>query len=202
MKKLNLFLITVVIAISATTFAHATTQNNVITVLSNIGNINKLEAHGNVEVLISTGEKDEAVVSNNYYAENAFIQNVNGVLRISSYKGEKLVVYVTVNDLRSITAYDNAVVKSEGRLSAIALDVNLYDSAYAGLNLDNYATTINVSNQAKADLSGNVVDYDVTYGNSSTINRTNLVAVNATENKIAPVFVQKVSASADELIGL
>ena len=202
MKKLNLFLITLVIAISATSFAHATTNNNVITVLSNIGNINKIEARGNVEVLISTGEKDEAVVSNNYYAENAFIQNVNGVLRISSYKGEKLVVYVTVNDLRSITAYDNAVVKSEGRLSAIALDVNLYDSAYAGLNLDNYATTINVSNQAKADLSGNVVDYDVTYGNSSTINRTNLVAVNATENKIAPVFVQKVSASADELIGL
>lgn len=202
MKKLNLFLITLVIAISATSFAHATTNNNVITVLSNIGNINKIEARGNVEVLISTGEKDEAVVSNNYYAENAFIQNVNGVLRISSYKGEKLVVYVTVNDLRSIAAYDNAVVKSEGRLSAIALDVNLYDSAYAGLNLDNYATTINVSNQAKADLSGNVVDYDVTYGNSSTINRTNLVAVNATENKIAPVFVQKVSASADELIGL
>ena len=202
MKKLNLFLITLVFAISATTFAHATSNNNVITVLSNIGNINKIEARGNVEVFISTGDKDEAVVSNNYYAENAFIQNVNGVLRISSYKDQKLVVYVTVNDLRSIAAYDNAVVKSEGRLSAIDLNVNLYDNAYAGLNLDNYAATINVNNQAKADLSGNVVEYELTYNNAATVNRTNLVATNINENKVAPVFAQKVNASTDELIGL
>jgi hypothetical protein len=188
MKTIILTFAIVATIFGTTTFANAATNNNntVQTTLSNIGNINKIEVRGNVEVYVSNGTKDEVTVNNNYYAESALVQDENGVLRISSYKAEKLVVYVTVTDLRSIAAYDNSSVKSDGRLSVISLDVNLYNNAYAGLNLDNYAADITVNDHAKADLSGSSVEYNLTYSNSSTVNHTELVAMNATETKIAP----------------
>jgi hypothetical protein len=120
-------------------------------------------------------------VYNRYYGENALVQNVNGTLRISSYKAEKLVVWVTAADLRGISAYDNAEVKSFGKLSEINLDVNLYNNASAKLNLEGYSADINVSNKAKIDLSGKVDELDLKYDHSTTINQTNLVAANRTQ---------------------
>jgi len=205
MKKFILTLTTIVIAVITTTnFTYANAKKNDVTILSKIGAINKIEVRGNVEVNISNGTKDEVTVNNNYYAESALIQDEGGVLRISSYKNEKLIVYVTVNDLRTITAYDDAVIKSDGIFSAIELNVNLYNHAYAGLNLDNYAANITVNDQAKTDLKGSVTEYNITYSNSSTINHTELNAANTTETKThqAQVVAKQKQASADDVVTL
>lgn len=187
-KILTLLVITVVVSgISNFTYAAAKTHKEIT--LTHIGAINKIEVHGNVEVYISNGNKDEVSVNNNYYAESALVQDDNGILRISSYKAEKLVVYVTASDLRAITAYDNASVKSDGKFSAIELNVNLYNHAYAGLNLDNYAANITVNDQAKADLTGNITEYNLNYSHSSTVNRSELVAMNVSEKVAMPHHV-------------
>jgi len=191
MKKLTLTLTALAFAFTATVKTSYASAKNIETTLSNIGTFNKIEVHGNVEVLFASGPKDEVKVNNDYYAENALVQDENGVLRISSYKAEKLVVYVTATDLRSITAYDNASVKSDGRLSLIDLSVDLHDNAYASLNLDNYAADISVNDHAKADLSGNVIDYNLNYSHSSTVNRTDLAALNTTETVTTPYQVEK-----------
>ena len=154
----------------------ATTNNDAAIVLNNVSKINKIEIHGNVQVYVSDGTEDQVKVYNHYYAENALVQSQNGVLRISSYKAEKLVVWVTANDLQSITAYDNADVKSFGKLSEIALDVNLYNNATATLNLDSYSASINVNDHAKAELTGAVNQCDLAYATSSTVNRVNFAA--------------------------
>lgn len=188
MKKTILTLITMTVVVLGTanfTYADTATTNKATT-LTHVGSINKIEVHGNVEVYITNGKKDEVTVNNNYYTENALVQDEDGVLRVSSYKAEKLVVYVTATDLRSIAAYDNAIVKSDGKLSAISLDINLYDHAYAGLKLNNYAANITVSDQAKADLTGTIDEYSLTYSSSSTVNRTELTAMNVTETKVVP----------------
>jgi hypothetical protein len=106
--------------------------------------------------------------------------------------------------LRSITAYDNASVKSDGRLSAIDLTVNLYNNAYAGLNLDNYAANITVNDKAKADLSGIVTEYNLNYSNSSTVNRTQLVVFDATETKkVEPRIIKQLKPEPiDEVVVL
>jgi len=189
MKKLTLTLIALVIALTAT--VKTSYAKNIETTLPNIGAFNKIEVHGNVEVLLAGGEKDQVKVNNDYYAENALVQTENGVLRIASYKAEKLVVYVTAAELRSVEAYDNAAVKSDGRLSLIDLSVELHDSAYAGLNLDNYAANITVDDHAKADLSGNIIDYNLSYSHSSTVNRTDLVALNTTETVTTSYQLEK-----------
>ncbi|MEO8884572.1 MAG: DUF2807 domain-containing protein, partial [Mucilaginibacter sp.] len=150
--------------------------------------IAKIEAHGNVEVYITNGTKDGVKVYNDYYAQSALVQEDKGVLRVTNYdKNQKLVVEVTVTQLQNIAAYDNAVIKSD-RLSLVDLKVDLYNQTYAGLNLNNFAASINVNDQAKADLTGNVNEYSLTYSYAATVNRAELAAVNVDEIRVAPAM--------------
>jgi hypothetical protein len=186
MKTRIITLITLVTVLSATslTYAAATTNDDQVTVIATESNINKIEASGNVEVYITNGDKDQVKVYDDYYAQNALVQDKDGVLRISSYAAGKLVVLVTVVNLRSITATDNASIRSYGTFSAIGLDVKLDKNASARLKLDVFAANVTITEGAKADLSGSVNDYDLNYSRSAKINSTGLVAVNSTKNNI------------------
>ncbi|RYZ99907.1 MAG: hypothetical protein EOP47_15565, partial [Sphingobacteriaceae bacterium] len=186
MKATILTLIAAVVltATAATTKATAATTTEPIT-LTGIKNISKIEARGNVEVYITNGTKDGVKVYDTaYYASNALVQVEEGTLRITNYdKTKKLLVEVTVTDLRNVAAYDNAVIKSD-KLALVDLSVDLYNNAYAGLQLNNYAASINVNAQAKADLAGDVEEYSLTYNYGATVNRTELAAINTTENRV------------------
>ena len=176
----------IVLGISSTTFAatkndSAAKDNEVSTVLTNVSKINKIEVRGNVEVFISDGTSDQVKVYNRYYAESALVQSQKGVLRITSYSDQKLVVWVTANELSAITAYDNAEVKSFGKLSPIEMEVTLHDNAYAKLDIEGYSANITLNNRAKADLTGNVSKVNLTYGRSTSVNSTNFVAEHITK---------------------
>ena len=173
--------IVTVLGITNSTYAAVDNNNNKAVVLTDISNINKIEVYGNVQVYVSTGTADQAKVYNQYYAESALVQSQKGVLRISSYKTEKLVVWVTAKQLSAITAYDNAEVKSFGNLSAIELDVKLYNNASADLKLDTYSASVTMNDHAKANLSGNVSEYSQVRNIASSVNRTYLVTENATD---------------------
>ena len=168
-------------------------KNETVTVLTDISAINKIEVRGNVEVYISDGATDQVKVYNKYYAESALVQSKNGVLRIASYKAEKLVVWVTAADLRSISAYDNAEVRSFGDLTKIEFDVDLHNNASAKLNLDAYSANITVNDQAKANLSGTANEYDLKYSHAENINEKNFETLHASKtlNIAAKVTVKK-----------
>jgi hypothetical protein len=174
-----------VLALGSTNSSYASVKNNnkeVSTILTNVSHISKIEVHGNVELYVSDGNTDQVKVYNQYYAESALVQSQNGVLRISSYKAEKLVVWVTANDLREISAYDNAAVKSFGSLSKIDLDVNLYNNATASLNLEAFHATLSVNDNAKATLTGSVTEYSLKYADTASVVNDNFITVN--ESKI------------------
>ena len=156
------------IANSAHAAAPVKAQN--ATVLSDISAINKIEVYGNVELYVSDGSADEVKVYNQYYGERALVQSRNGVLRISSYKNEKLVVWVTANDLRSISAFDNAEVKSFGALSKIELNVDLHNNSSANLNLDAFNANVTVSDHAHADLSGTANEFSLSHSVGTSVN--------------------------------
>jgi hypothetical protein len=160
-----------------------TGNKEVTTTLTEATRINKIEVRGNVEVFVSDGNDEKVKVYDEYYAKNAFVQNQDGVLRISSYNNQKLVVWVTASDLRNITAYDNAEVKSFGKLSEIDLAVELHDNATATLDLDSYNANITVNDKAKANLSGAVSQCELTYSTSTTVNQSALKAEHLTESK-------------------
>ena len=178
-------LTTVLVTLGITNSTFAATQNNVVvTTLTDISSINKIEVYGNVELYVSDGSADQVKVYNEYYGQSALVQSRNGVLRISSYKNEKLVVWVTANDLRSISAYDNAVVKSFGQLSNIELNVDLHNTASAKLNLDAFNATVTVNDRAKADLSGSANEFTLSHNVASSVNNYNFTSVHFTEKKI------------------
>ena len=175
----------VVLGIENTTLA--ATKNNaaakeISTTLNNVNNINKIEVHGNVQLFVSDGTSDQIKVYNRYYAEDALVQNKNGVLNIASYSSQKLVVWITAKELQSITAYDNAEVKSFGKLSAIDLDVKLHNSASAQLNLDVYNANVTVTDHAKINLSGTATAFNLNHTVATSVNKYNLVADKYTEN--------------------
>ena len=184
------------------TFATTINNNNaavVATVLNDVKGINKIEIRGNVQLYVSAGQTDQVKVYNRYYAESALVQNQKGVLRITSYKTEKLVVWVTANDLRAITAYDNSEVKSFGNLSIIDLDVNLHNNATANLNLDAYNANINVADHAKIELSGTATQYNLNHNAQSSVNSNRFVATTYTDKLTNGSAILKEN---DELAGL
>ena len=166
------------------------------TVLVNVSKISKIEVYGNVELYVSDSEADQVKVYNQYYAENAVVKSMNGVLRISSYNDQKLVVWVKAADLRAISAYDNAEVRSFGKLSQIELTVTLRDDSYAKLNMGGYSISLNANERAKADLSGNVSECTIKYNRSATVNSADIAA----EHIIKTVYSESVKN--EELVGL
>ena len=192
-----------ILAVGSINFTYAATpavaNNQYITILTGMGAINKIEVHGNVELYISDGAADQVKVYNKYYAESALVQTRNGVLNISSYKAEKLVVWVTAYDLRSVSAFDNAEVKSFGNISKIEFELNLHDNASALLNLDVFAADVTVNDKAKANLSGTITDYSLKYNNINNVDQKDLIAQH--ESKSATTVIEK-KTTIDDLADL
>jgi len=174
-------ILAVILGFTAT--ANASSLKDAYTVLSDISAINKIEVHGNVELFISDASTDQVKVYDNYYSHSALVQNKNGVLSIASYNNEKLVVWVSANDLRSVSAYDNAQVKSFGNISKIEFNVELHDNASAKLNMDVFATSVTVKDNAKADLTGSANQLNLNRDIESNVKSNNFAAIHRNENR-------------------
>ena len=188
-----------ILSISTTGYA-AAKSNNIETVLSNISNFTDIEVNGNVELYVSTGQTNNVKVYDSYYNQNALVQEQNGTLRVSSYKAQKLVVWVTVADLHSITATDNAVIKSFGKLSAIDFTLNLKNKATAQLDLDVNNASIALNDNTRADLSGFAGESTTAVNPAAKLNVTKFIAAK-NEEITASVAIASLIAE-DELIAL
>lgn len=166
--------------ISNTAFA-ADKKDKTVTVINEARNFNKIEVRGNVEVYLTNGPANTVKAYNNYYGESALVQNQNGTLRISSFSKDALVVYVTAEDLNSITLYDNAFIKTGKDFASLDLTVNLYNTATAQLDIQAINANININDRAKADLIGKVDNCDMQVNQASTVNSTNFVAGSLTK---------------------
>jgi len=183
-KMLSIALMFVVMS-AITKSTYATTANTAATVLNDIKSINKIELHGNVELFISDNAAEQVTVYNKYYAESALVQNNKGVLRITSYGTEKLVVWVTSDNLRTISAYDNAEVRSFGDISKIEFNIDLHDNATARLNFNAYSANVTLKDNAKIELSGTVNEFSLNHNTGSAIINDNFSAEHFTENNIS-----------------
>jgi len=170
------FALITVLGISGSTYAATKGNTEVSTMLTDISNISQIEVHGNVKLYVTTGNTEQVKVYNDYYAEDALVQEQNGVLRISSYNNQKLEVWVTVTDLSKLTAYDNAEVKSFGKFSSIDFTLALYNHASAQMDMDAFTATVSLNDNSAADLSGTVTEGKLQYARSSYLNAGNLAA--------------------------
>jgi hypothetical protein len=161
---------------SQSTFASSSNSEKTVNVKANVSEINKIEVRGNVELYLSEGAADQVVTYSNSRNSNSFGPDKNGVLRIASYQTQKLIVWVTASQLANLEVYDNADVRSFGKLSGIELNVKMYNNATAELNLDAYQANVTLNGHAKAALTGDIDSVDLMYGHSSQVDTSNLVA--------------------------
>lgn len=139
------------------------------TILNDIKAINKIEVRGNVELFISDNAPEKVTVYNKYYAETALVQSKNGVLRISSYTPEKLIVWVSSESLQSVSAYDNAEIKSFGDVAKLEFNIDLHNNATANLKFDSYSANITLRDHATVVLSGRVEEFGMNRNRNSVV---------------------------------
>lgn len=181
------------LGITAPSFASAK-ENQKVTVLSQVKNFNKLNVAGNVEVILIQSANQSVQVYDNYYANNALVQEKNGELRISSFNKETLTVVVYASQLNEINVSDNATVKTSGKFNTISLAVNLKDEAKATLNTNTVDLSANVVDRAALNLTGNTSDYNATIGTIAAINMNNFTSENSNiQSKNMGVAKQQVS---------
>ncbi len=173
-KNLIAATLTVVVLAGATLTTKA--NDKAVTVLSDVKKVNKINVSGNVELILVQSDNESVKVYDNYYTKNALVQQKDGELRISSYEKEKLTVVVYVSNLSSITASDNATVKTNGKFSALALDVNLNDNAKAILNTNTISLNTNVKGNADLTLTGTTLEYSALVNNSSKVSMNDFAA--------------------------
>ncbi|MEO5910478.1 MAG: DUF2807 domain-containing protein [Pelobium sp.] len=156
----------------------AETKNYVMVELKESAPIDKIYAKGNVEVFISQGEEQSIKVYDNYYGKNALTQIENGTLRISSFESKKLSVWITIKNLKSIEAYDHALVYGVNKLNLLDLNVTLENQAVANLNLSAYQLTTNISDSSKLILKGDTEFHQINAHQDSNIDISKFTASN------------------------
>lgn len=188
----NLFAAILTVAISATTpiLANAKEMKKV-TVLSEVKKFNKLNIAGNVEVILVQSPNQSVQVYDNYYSKNALVQEKNGELRISSFDRETLTVVVYASQLSEITASDNATIKTNGKFSALSLEVNLKDQSKAILNTNTVDLFAQVNGEASLTLSGKTTDYNAVIGSVASLNMDKFSAENSSIQSKNRVVAQK-----------
>lgn len=183
--------------LSTTVASTVKADNNTVTVLSEVKKVNKINVSGNVEVILVQSPNESVKVYDNYYAKNALVQQQDGELRISSFNKETLTVVVYVSNLSSITASENAKVKTYGKFNTLSLDVNLKDSAVANLNTNTVNLNSNLSGQANLTLAGSTSAYTATMGSVAKVNLDQFAA--ETTNIQSQNVVMAKAATTNEL---
>jgi hypothetical protein len=192
------------LTVAKNSFAANSENRQVYTELTWINSFYKIEVHGNIQLHLLSGEKNKVEMNSTYYNNNALVQVENGVLRITCYRRERLIVWVTVNDLRALSAYDNVRVQTEGKFSALELEVNLFNKAKAALNLDCFFTNIKLNDRSMADISGTAIESDLASNYAATLNSTNFTANQMSSERIAPVWetrIEFIGSRNTELLG-
>ncbi|RZL34599.1 MAG: hypothetical protein EOO96_09260 [Pedobacter sp.] len=165
------------------------------TVLTNVKKVNKINVAGNVELILVQSENESVKVYDNYFANNALVQQKDGELRISSFSKEKLTVVAYVNSLSEISASENASVKTAGKFSTLSLDVNLSDNATADLNTNTISLNTNLSNTASLNLAGSTEEYNAKMGNFAKVSMGKFVATNTNIQSKSVVVAKVVEAT-------
>lgn len=197
-KILSIVALAAILSLTTKNIYAAAEKNDAYVVLNDIKAINKIEVYGNVELFITSNMTEKVQVYNKYYSESALVQSRKGVLRISSYNTEKLIVWVSANDLRSVSAFDNAEVRSFGNVSNIEFSVDLHNNATAKLNLDVYNADITLKDNSKIELSGTANQLNIDRNINATLTDAGFTAEFANDHMIvAPVIAKN-----DEIIGL
>ncbi len=170
--------LTATVVLGSSIAAKADYKSNPSSVISTVNHINKIAVSGNVELILIQDVADHVKVYNDYYANNAMIQEQNGILRISSFNRAKLTVVVHVKNLTALEVADKSTVKTYGNFYLLDLNVVLRDQAKADINANTAQLTTNISGDAALTLAGSTDEYVAKMNDDAKVNMDGFLARN------------------------
>lgn len=182
--------ITATVILGTTFAAQADSGKKMATVLPTLKNFRKISVSGNVELILIQDAEENVKVYNDYYANNALVQQNADVLRISSFGKEKLTVMVHVKNLYAIEAQDHASVKTYGSFNLLGLDVVLHDQATADINANTVSLTTMAGEGTQLRLAGTTDNYTAKIGDNANLNLEGFTAQNTSISSQQPQMVK------------
>lgn len=162
--------------------------------VSKVGNFKRVSVKGNVEVTII--QRTTAGVS---YAEDNFgtakIMQDGDNLKISSSDNGLTKVVVYVNDIFRIEASENAIVKTEGKLTTKFLQIFLKNNAHAEINTSTEGLYTVINDNADLKLSGSTDNHTLVMGNTQKLTIDKFAALKTNISAVETVAIEKEIAS-------
>ncbi|RDC55674.1 hypothetical protein DU508_15500 [Pedobacter chinensis] len=162
--------------------------------VSTVGTFKRVSVKGNVEVTLV--QRSSAGVS---YAEDnvgsaKIIQDGDNLKISSSDKGlTKVVVYV--KDIFRIEASENAIVKTEGKLTTQYLQIFLKGNAHADINTSTEGLYTVIKDNADLKLSGSTDSHTLVMGKTQKLTIDKFAALKTNISSVETVAVEKEIAS-------
>jgi hypothetical protein len=163
------------------------------TILYKTPNFRKIVIKGNVEVILV----QRPTVGISYADDNAGSAKVTQqgeILRITGLDKEKCKLVVYVNDIYRIEADQNAVVKTEAKLSTKFLQIILKGSAFADINTSSEGLYTEILDNSTLKLKGNTNHHTLVMGKAPNLTIDRFAA--------AQTDVSQVGVIAEEIVAL
>ncbi|MBY0245351.1 MAG: DUF2807 domain-containing protein [Sphingobacteriaceae bacterium] len=180
MKKFNTIsalIFVFIVSISFTSYASPIKKSVInFTSLSNLKNFTKLKVSGNVLVYLVQSETESVNIQDNYYSKNAFIQQQNNELKITSFEKQPLTVYVYVKNLSEISASDNVVIKTLDTFNLLSLDLVLNNNAKAFITSNTITFYSQLADNSSLVLNGSCAEHYSTKNVQSKLNTNQFLA--------------------------
>ncbi|SDF90309.1 hypothetical protein SAMN05421827_10259 [Pedobacter terrae] len=155
-----------------------------------ISTFKKISVEGNVEVTII--QRNHSGIS--YANDNtgtAKVMQSGDHLKITSTSPEKAKLTVYVNDFYRIEASENAIVKTEGKLSTKYLQIFLTGNAHAEINTSSEGLYTVISDHANLKLSGSTDMHTLVMGKSQKLTIDKFAALKTNISSIETVAVEQ-----------
>jgi len=162
--------------------------------ISTVGNIKRISVKGNIEVTLI----QRSTPGVNYTDDNAGTAKImqdGDNLRISSTDKGLTKVIVYVNDIFRIEAADNAIVKTEGKLTTKYLQIFLKGNAHADINTSTEGLYTVIKDNADLKLSGSTDYHTLVMGKTQKLTIDKFAALKTNISSVETVAVEKEIAS-------
>ncbi|UKT63468.1 GIN domain-containing protein [Pedobacter mucosus] len=194
-KTLFAAALTTIVLGTASITANASDSNN-YTNLTSVKNISKIKISGNVKLILVQDSKESVLIYDNYFSNNALVQQQDGELRISSFTSEPLTVIAHVNNLTALEASNTSSVKTTGNFNLLNLSVVLNDNATANINANTIDMVTKINGTANLVLTGSTENYNAIVGSLANVKLKDFIAADTMVSS-APIATYSVNRYQD-----
>lgn len=189
----TLIMVSALITLTAIQPNNLRAAEKIKTAIDKIANFRKLVITGNAEVMLV--QRPTVGIS---YADdnigNAKVTQQGEVLYINNPNKEKCKLVIFVNDIYRIEASENAVVKTEAKLSTKFLQIILKDNVFADINTSSEGLYTEILGSSTLKLKGNTNHHALVMGKAPNLTMDTFAA--------ARTDVRRVETSGKEIAAL